>query len=153
MIRTLNILLLISIFVTFPHTYYSTVLAALPPGYDEDILCHSASACLRPYHRPRGWSDARTAFVECCDPSSGEVSRPRGWGWRLDAGYLEELLRDGWVIARRCSAEEAGRCGRRNEHGFKPNFKALDSSLEMMVGIDNVLDRLLVLTGIEANVC
>jgi hypothetical protein len=29
----------------------------------------------------------------------------------------------------------------------------LDSSLEMMVGIDNVLDRLLVLTGVEANVC
>ena len=148
MIRIFNILLLISVLITFPHTNHSTVLAALPPGYDEDILCHPASACLRPYPRPRGWSDARTAFVECCEPLTGEVSRPRGWGVKLDAGYLEELLLGGWVIARRCSAEEAERCGRRNGRGAN-GFKAL----EMMVEIDKVLDRLLGVTGVGAGVC
>ena len=113
----------------------SATLAALPPGYEDEILCHpGASSCLRPRPQPRGWCGPRTAFVECCEVGTGEVSRPRGWGVKLDREYKEQLLQQGWGVVARCSAEEAGQCGERK------------SGVGQMVSadaIEGVVDRLL----------
>ena len=95
----------------FCPVFTSSTLTALPPGYEDEILCHS-TACLRPVPRPYGWSGARTNFLECCEPATGDVSRPRSWGWRLDIGYRAELLKQGWASARQCTAYEAERCGK-----------------------------------------
>ena len=94
-------------------TLTPTVNSALPPGYGDDhLLCQpAATSCLRPRPQPRGWCGPRTMFVECCDTATGAVSRPRGWGWRLDAGYLHGLLRQGWGEVKQCTAEEARLCG------------------------------------------
>ena len=119
-----------------------TILAtftALPPGYEDKILCHPSTACLRPFPRQRGWCGPRTAFVECCDAETGEVSRPRGWGVKLDAGYLDELLLQGWGVAMKCDVDEAERCG-----GNKNLKKRVDyGELLMMAKMEGVVDRLL----------
>ena len=108
-------------------------LTALPPGYEDEILCHPGlSSCLRPRPQPRGWCGPRTAFVECCDVRTGEVSRPRGWGVKMDAEYKERLLQQGWGVVGRCVEEEARVC-----KGGKPERVA---DLE---AIEGVVDRLL----------
>jgi hypothetical protein len=63
---------------------------------------------------------------------TGAVSRPRGWGAKLDAGSKEELLAQGWGVVGRCSVEEAGVCGERK--------MAAVASAE---AIEQVVDRLL----------
>ena len=121
----------------------STVLAALtalPPGYEDEILCHPSTACLRPFPKPRGWCGARTSFVECCDAETGEVSRPRGWGKLLDVGYKDELLLQGWRVARKCEVEEAMRCGGDEK---KMKMEVGDKELLMLAETELVVDRLL----------
>lgn len=110
----------------------SATLAALPPGYEDEILCHpGASSCLRPRPQPRGWCGPRTAFVECCDVGTGEVSRPRGWGVELDFEYKAQLLQQGWGVVARCSAEEeAGLCG-----GRKGGVDAIEGVVDRLLGL------------------
>ena len=112
----------------------SATLSALPPGYEDELLCHPGiSSCLRPRPRPRGWCGPRTAFVECCDVQTGEVSRPRGWGAKLDAGYKEELLAQGWGVVGRCSAEEAGVCGERK---MVAGAEAIERVVDRLLGME-----------------
>ena len=109
----------------------SATLAALPPGYEDEILCHpGASSCLRPRPQPRGWCGPRTAFVECCEVGTGEVSRPRGWGVKLDREYKEQLLQQGWGVVARCSVAEAGLCGAR-----KGGLDAIEGVVDRLMGI------------------
>jgi hypothetical protein len=136
--------LLFSLCVLFTPPATPTMLTALPLGYEDTILCLSASgsACLRPYPRPHGWSGPRTAFVECCEPSTGEVSRPKGWGWRLETSYLEELLRQGWNAADQCTAEESEMC-RPNKnknsngqwHGLAPLMLEMECAIDRLMGL------------------
>jgi hypothetical protein len=125
---TLAILLLL-------HTPLATAtLTALPPGYEDEILCHpGASSCLRPHPQPRGWCGPRTAFVECCDVRTGEVSRPRGWGVKLDLEYKERLLQQGWGLVGRCAAEEAGVCGGKR---VVAGLEAIEGMVDRLLGME-----------------
>lgn len=116
--------------------FTSSTLTALPPGYEDHILCHPASACLRPLPRPNGWSGARTDLLECCEPVTGEVSRPRSWGWKLDIGYRAELLRQGWGYARQCTVHEAGQCRQTN----KKWMDAIKTVKSLECSVDKLLD-------------
>ncbi len=115
----------------------STTLAALPPGLEDEILCHpAASSCLRPFPRRSGWCGPRTAFVECCDVTTGEVSRPRGWGEKLGSEYKKELLRQGWGVAPRCGAGDAERCGRsEGARSLLVGFAAMEDVVDRLFGL------------------
>ncbi len=75
----------ILIILSLPIFSTTTTLTALPPGFEDDqLFCSPAiTSCLRPRPQPRGWCGPRALFVECCDVETGEVSRPRGWGWKM----------------------------------------------------------------------
>ena len=119
----------------------TTTLTALPPGYEDEILCHPAlTSCLHPRPRPRGWCGPRTAFVECCDAQTGAVSRPRGWGYKLEAEYKEELLRQGWGVAAMCGVDEARVC----DSGGGRDDRRVARRL-VVSEMEEVVDRLVVL--------
>lgn len=130
-----NLILILVTFLISLQSSTATIFTALPPGYEDEILCHPSTACLRPFPKPRGWCGPRTAFVECCDAETGEVSRPRGWGVKLDVGYKDELLLQGWDVARKCEVEEARRCSGKGNVG--------DKNITTLTGMENVVDRLL----------
>jgi hypothetical protein len=113
-------------------------LTALPPGYEDEILCNPSSACLRRVHRPYGWSGARTDFVECCEPVTGKVSRPRSWGVRLDLAYREELIHNGWGTARQCNAFEDKLC----DSEVKGRNMEIHGMLSMMESLEGAVYRL-----------
>jgi hypothetical protein len=126
----------------------STVLEALPLGYEDIILClpESESVCLRPYPHTQGWSGPRTAFLECCEPLTGHVSRPRGWGWRLDASYLDDLISQGWSVPNQCTAEEITKCGIKTKLKVKNGLGKVDE-LVLASSMENLVDSLLRLTA------
>ena len=74
----------------------SCALAALPPGYEEEIFCPD-KMCIR--DRPlsnRRITGRRTMFLECFNPKTKETCRPRAWGVLLDKEYKDTLLREKW---------------------------------------------------------
>ena len=137
----MHLLLIFSLLILNTFTPTTTTLTALPPGYEDEILCHpGATSCLRRRPQPRGWCGPRTAFVECCDVATGEVSRPRGWGVLVEAEYKEELVRQGWGVVGKCSDEEALMCG----GGGKKNSSGLVVVAASAVAeMEGVVDRLL----------
>ena len=117
-------------------------LNALPPGYEDEILCHPSSACLRAVSRPRGWSGSRTDFVECCEPSTGETSRPRAWGEKLDLTYKEELVSQGWVLAIPCADSEDCRCGPNVGKTNKKISRETGRSMKALEALESTVDRI-----------
>jgi hypothetical protein len=111
----------------------TSAIATLPPGYSDDhLMCRPASACLRPVPHTRGWTGPRAWRYECCDPVSGEVSRPRGWGWKLGAEYLAQLFKQGYTLTTQCTVRTAERCG------VKIGVK-LESAVDRLLGIGSQL--------------
>ena len=83
---------------------FAASLAALPPGFEEEIYCPD-QMCLRdripvPYR-----TGPRTMFLECFDLKTRQICRPRAWGVELDQSYKDSLLRDKWHVADKCDAE------------------------------------------------
>ncbi len=67
---------------------------------------------------------------------TGEVSRPRGWGYKLEVEYKEELLRQGWGVVAMCGVDEARMCdgGGRDDGG---------AAMRLVVSeMEEVVDRL-----------
>lgn len=124
----LAFLLLLSVVLTLSTS--TAALTALPPGYEDDhLLCKPAAACLRRRSMPPGWCGPRAAFVECCNPGTAEVSRPRGWGPKMDPEYLRQLLEGGWRFAPKCTAGDAQRCDAKKH----PRSATLLGVMERMV--------------------
>jgi hypothetical protein len=71
------------------------------------------------------------------------VSKPRGWGWKLDVGYMMNLLEEGWGIARQCTSEEAERCGQKLKSG-------IENEIAMMIDMEKSVDKLLRLTAFRS---
>lgn len=70
-------------------------LAALPPGYDEEVFCPH-QMCLRKKRVRRGFTGPRAMFLECFDPETKQTCRPRVWGVKVETAYKDSLLRDRW---------------------------------------------------------
>ena len=121
----------------------SSTLTALPPGYEDELLCHPGiSSCLRPHPQPRGWCGQRTAFVRCCDTTTGEESHARGWGYLREMEYKEQLLQQGWAVAQRCTTEEARRCDGTEKGGVVMKIEGLvDRLLRLDVGWGSLSSR------------
>lgn len=117
-------------------------LSALPPGYEDEILCNPSSACLRAVSRPHGWSGSQTNFVECCEPSTGETSRPRAWGERLDLTYKEELLAQGWAPVRQCTESEADLCGPNARGKINRKSEKSNTSMKTLGELESAVNRI-----------
>ena len=112
----------------------STTLSALPPGYEDLILCRAAAtSCLRPHPQPHGWCGPRTAFVECCDTETGEVSRPRGWGWKVGEEYKEKLASQGWGEVKRCGGD--GVCGAAKNRNVAAELASMEGVADRLIGL------------------
>ncbi len=49
-------------------------------------------------------------FVECFNPDTKEICRPRAWGEKLEKDYKESLLLDKWHMDK-CSEDESKKKG------------------------------------------
>lgn len=109
----------------------TTAMAALPPGFDEEIFCPD-QMCLRRRLPPtiRKMTGPRAMFLECFNPLKKETCRPRVWGEKLDVEYKNSLLRDGWQHADQC------------EKSILDEFSLVGSRL------DNILETLAMLSFI-----
>ncbi|KAK3280701.1 hypothetical protein CYMTET_11471 [Cymbomonas tetramitiformis] len=79
--------------------------AALPPGYDTELLCPKDS-CLRSKEVPRGFAGPKTSFWECFEESSGQTHAPATWGFRLPQERKDALLEQGYFPEVYCSGAE-----------------------------------------------
>ena len=76
----------------------ATAFAALPPGYDEEVYC-PGGMCLRKRTTMKilkGFSGPRAMFLECFNPSTKEIRRPRVWGAKVEQSYKDSLLKENW---------------------------------------------------------
>merc|ERR550537_83609 len=80
-------------------------LAALPPGYDDELFCPS-SHCLQKRKVAQGFVGPKASFVQCLDPRTGTTSKVRPWGPKKGAELRERLLAEGMRVADAC--KEAG---------------------------------------------
>uniref|UniRef100_A0A7S0MH91 Uncharacterized protein n=1 Tax=Cryptomonas curvata TaxID=233186 RepID=A0A7S0MH91_9CRYP len=81
-------------------------LAAMPPGYEDVVLC-KAGSCLRRIPREPEWSGGKHAFWQCCDPSTGKLSNLFTWGSEVDEQcVLDRQLSYGWAHAYPCIGEQ-----------------------------------------------
>mmetsp|Transcript_21171 Transcript_21171/g.33192 ORF Transcript_21171/g.33192 Transcript_21171/m.33192 type:complete len:101 (+) Transcript_21171:194-496(+) len=72
------------------------VLAALPPGYDEELYCPKGS-CLMPKDQPPGFVGGRVSFHQCVDVSSKEhVASPMPWGNKIDQEVKDSFIAGGF---------------------------------------------------------
>ena len=60
---------------------------------------------------------------------SGKVSRPRAWGEKLGAGYLGQLIQQGYTEAEQCTPQEA------KQRGVKIGAK-LESAVDRLLSIN-----------------
>ena len=72
-------------------TCASVALAALPPGYDEELWC-PAGSCLRMKEMPPGWTGPSAAFHECFAEGSGETRQPQEWGVKVASQVRAALV-------------------------------------------------------------
>lgn len=79
--------------------------AALPPGYDTELLCPKDS-CLRPKEVPHGFAGPKTSFWECFDESSEQTHAPAAWGFRVPKERKSALLEQGYLPEVYCSGAE-----------------------------------------------
>lgn len=114
----------------------SSILAAMPPGYETINLCMGNSSCLKRMPEPAERRISRIHLM-CCDQTTGALSRHTTWGPEKDSGWVREmsffygawlygffdsfakwsLLRTlekqfslGWKQVWHCSAEQAAKC-------------------------------------------
>ena len=82
--------------------------SALPPGYDEEIYCPRAMCLRKKITVHKHVTGPRTMFVECFDPETREICRPRAWGDKLEIDYKKSLLLDKWHTDK-CNESETNR--------------------------------------------
>lgn len=71
------------------------VLCALPPGYQDKLLC-PCNFCRARKKMPFGWVGAQASFVQCKN-SCGDVQPVTTWGWRVNtAKELNDLQNRGY---------------------------------------------------------
>jgi hypothetical protein len=113
-----------------------SALAALPPGFDEEIYC-PRGMCMRrksPNLLRRRETGPRVMFLECFNPSTQESCRPRPWGVQLDREYKDTLIKKGW---------HTGECTKEEERvDVLKNYMILNSRL------DNIIETLAILSFI-----
>jgi len=92
--------------------FYGLIACA---GYEDELYC-PAGTCIRDKNMPPGFTGPRTRFFECFEESTGSKYPPRGWGFKLEASYKQDLLAKGYHLPARCPGaadggdlEEAGR--------------------------------------------
>lgn len=72
------------------------VLSTMPPGYEDEVFCPKGMCLREKSPRPRG-TGSRLRFLECFDEKNNTTKcRPRAWGNKVDPGYKNNLLREGW---------------------------------------------------------
>ena len=86
--------------------------AALPPGYEEKLLCPSGR-CLQRRRDPRqaGFTGSRPLFHECCNETHphDRTTRPSAWGVLVGEGRLT-VLKDQGFHETECAKDSP--CGR-----------------------------------------
>ena len=70
--------------------------AALPPGFEDEHYCPTGYSCLRRKVTPPGWAGDFNQFYECCDEATGNVTRVRCWGTKLEIEQKTQLLKGGY---------------------------------------------------------
>ena len=105
----------------FLFCFFTASLAALPPGFEDEIYCPD-QMCLRDLIHAPYKTGPRTMFLECFNPETQKTCRPRAWGVRLDQSYKEELRLEQWKTADRCDEE------------LKRSYKMLNLRLDNVIG-------------------
>lgn len=103
--------------------------AALPPGYEDELYCPNAM-CLKRAALPHGWCGPKTHFYVCVkidEVESESQIHPRGWGTKVDYSVRDNLIKDGWQIAKRCDHETNNNSSKSQKvapeiHGLFLNF-------------------------------
>lgn len=88
--------------------YTTGAQAALPPGFEDELLCQRP-ACLRRKEVMPGMVGGKRLFWECYDESASLTSTPEVWGFRLAPDKKDKLLSDGFASEVYCNEADASR--------------------------------------------
>ncbi|KAK3274432.1 hypothetical protein CYMTET_17380 [Cymbomonas tetramitiformis] len=80
--------------------------AALPPGYEDELLCQRPS-CLRRKEVMPGMVGGKRLYWECFDESASLTSTPEVWGFRLAPDKKDKLMSDGFASEVYCNEADA----------------------------------------------
>ena len=126
-------------------------MAALPPGFDEEIYCPD-KMCLqrRSSMKPNNsnkWkrmTGPRAMFLECFDLVSKATCRPRVWGVKLDQEYKDSLLRNKWHTEKCNNTAEV----EEEEKDAKRRIDILNGYIQMGNRMDDIIETLAMLSFI-----
>ncbi len=129
--------------------FMQCAMAALPPGFDEEIYCpekmclQKRSSIKQNIRRWRGITGPRAMFLECIDLVSKKTCRPRVWGVKLDQEYKDSLLRGKWHMENCTSSKE------RDEEANKlRRMDILNGYVQIGNRMDNIIETLAILSFI-----
>ena len=115
--------------------FVCNVMAALPPGFDEEIYCpekmclQKRSSIKQNSRRWRMITGPRAIFLECIDLVSKKTCRPRVWSVKLDQEYKDSLLREKWHMEN-CTISSSERGGSKTKEYEDGHFEWLRSDRE-----------------------